>query len=79
MSDLRLNLKGQLDLWCLYKTSVSLVLTFLASIIFFSLTKTVIEKCYFKIFSKFNALGIKFGLVEKEVNVNADTSFVQVW
>ena len=29
MNDLGLKVKGQLDLWCLYKTSVSVGLTFL--------------------------------------------------
>ena len=32
MSGLGIKVKGQLDLWCLFKTSASLCLTFLASI-----------------------------------------------
>ena len=32
MSDLGWKVKGQLDLWCLYKTSISIGLTFFASI-----------------------------------------------
>ena len=61
-----------LDLWCLYKTSVSLGLTFLASIIIFaeSYRKT------FQDFSNINALGSKFGLGVKKVKVNPDSSFV---
>ena len=65
-----------LDLWCLYKTSVSLGLTFLASIINFAL---IIEKWTFQDFSNKNALGIKSGIGVKKVKVNPDSSFVQTW
>ena len=40
---------------------------------------TVIEKWTFQDFSQINTLGIKFDLAIKQVKVNIDSSFVQIW
>ena len=59
--------KGQLDLWCLNKTSVSLDLT--CKYYDFQL-KSIGT---FQDFSNINALGIKFGLAVKKAKVNPDS------
>ena len=63
MSDLGWKVKSQLDLWGLYKTSVSLGLTFLSRIMIFAWK--VIVKWTFQEFSNINTLWIKFGLAVK--------------
>ena len=72
MSGLGSKVKGQLDIWSLYKTSVSLGLTFLSSIMISAWT--VIEKWKFQEFSNINALGIKFGLSVKKVKVSTEAN-----
>ena len=72
MSGLRLKVKSQLDIWCLYKTSVSIGLTFFQVLLFW-------KNEHFKIFSNINALGIKFGLAVRKIKVNPDSTFVQTW
>ena len=71
MSDIGWQAKRKLDLWCLYKTSVSLGLTFLASIMISAWT--VIEKWTFQEVSNINALGMKFGFALQKVMVNPDS------
>ena len=57
--------KGQLDIWYLYKTSVSLGLTFLVSIRV-SANNSYRKMNISRFFPILNALGIKIGLVVKK-------------
>ena len=77
MSGLGRKIKCQLDLWCLYKTSVTIGLTFFANIMI-SL-KQLYRKMTFQDFSNIYVLRIKFGLVVKKIKVTPYSSFVQTW
>ena len=78
MSGLGLKVKGQLDLWCLYKTSVSIGSTFFASIMI-SLKQLYRKMNISRFFQYKCILGIKFGLAVKMIKVNPDSKFVQTW
>ena len=69
MSGLGRKVIGQLDLWCLYKTSL---IQFNISLKYYDFHLNSYRKMNY-------ALRIKLGLAVKMVKVNPDSSFVHTW